>query len=55
MACAVFKVKVLQNCLWFLPQVDLVTVSRFSSVLTVAGRDHVWAASPLQPDKAKHN
>lgn len=53
LACAMFKVRVLQNCLLFLPQADLVTLSLFSSLLTAAGRDHEWAASPLQPDRAK--
>lgn len=52
LACAMFKVKVLQNCLLFLPQADLVTLSLFSSLLTVAGRDHEWAASPLQPKQS---
>lgn len=47
LACAMFKVKVLQNCLLFLPQADLVTLSFLSSWLTVVGRDQEWAASPL--------
>lgn len=54
-AWAAFKVKVLQNCLPFLPQADLVMLSLLLSLLTVSGKDHWWAASPLQSQIRRQN
>lgn len=55
LAWAAVKVRVLQNCWPFFPQADLVMLSLLLSLLTVSGKDHEWAAAPLQSQRRKQN